>query len=104
VDEISATRDALRRDQMLAVLKQFVLHQISDEARSLAARYLDAGVIPASVPEDALHVAIAVLTRQDVLVSWNFKHLVNMRRRAAVVAMNASLGLPTIQIIAPPEL
>jgi len=49
------------------------------EAEQLARRYLDAQIFPATVPDDALHVAIAILTRQDVLVSWNFKHLVNQR-------------------------
>jgi len=54
--------------------------------------------------DDALHVAIAILTRQDVLVSWNFKHLVNQRRRAAIDALNISIGLPRIAILSPPEL
>ena len=53
---------------------------------------------------DALHVAAAVLTRQDVLLSWNFKHLVNRRRRAQINEENISLGLPTIEIVAPPEI
>jgi glycogen operon protein len=44
----------------------------------------------------AVHVAAAVLTRQDVLVSWNFRHLVNRRRRAQVNEVNISLGLPMI--------
>jgi hypothetical protein len=53
---------------------------------------------------DALHVAAAVLTRQDVLLSWNFKHLVNRRRRAKVNDVNVSQGLPMIEIVAPPEI
>ena len=53
---------------------------------------------------DALHVAAAVLHRQDILLSWNFKHLVNRRRRARVNDINISLGLPTLEILAPPEL
>jgi len=52
---------------------------------------------------DALHVAAAVLTRQDVLLSWNFKHLVNRRRRARINEYNISVGLPAVEIVAPPE-
>ena len=52
---------------------------------------------------DALHVAGAVLTQQDVLLSWNFKHLVN-RRRAQINEGNISIGLRTIEIVAPPEI
>ena len=69
----------------------------------LARRYVEGGVFQSSMYNDALHVAVAVLTRQDVLVSWNFKHLVNRRRRAQVDQVNVSSGLPSIDIVAPPE-
>jgi len=45
-----------------------------------------------------------VLTRQDVLLSRNFKHLVNRRRRAQVNEVNVSLSLPMIEVLAPPEI
>ena len=51
-----------------------------------------------------IRMAAAVLTRQDVLLSWNFKHLVNRRRRAQINDQNILLGLPTIEILAPPEI
>lgn len=53
---------------------------------------------------DARHLVIAVLSRQDVLLSWNFHHLANRRRRAQVNEVNVLRGLPTIEILAPPEL
>ena len=70
---------------------------------TLAHQYIEAGVFTKTMMDDARHVAAAVLTRQDVLVSWNFKHLVNRRRRARVNEANAFLGLPTVEILAPPE-
>jgi predicted nucleic acid-binding protein len=103
-DEINQTQDASRREQILLLLDELRLLEVTDEARAIAKAYLDASIFPPSVPEDALHVAIAVAHRQDAVVSWNFKHLVNQRRRAAVQAINASLSLPSIAIIAPPEL
>ena len=53
--------------------------------------------------DDAIHVAVAVLSRRDVLVSWNFRHLVNRLRRALVNEVNILAGHPTIEIVAPPE-
>jgi hypothetical protein len=53
---------------------------------------------------DALHVAAAVLTRQDILLSWNFKHLVNRKRRALINQLNTAKSLPLIEILAPPEI
>jgi hypothetical protein len=41
-----------------------------------------------------LHVAACVLTLQDILVSWNFRHLVNRRRRALINEVNIARGLP----------
>lgn len=101
---IRDTPDPLRREQMLKLVDGLMIHPITPDADRLAKRYLDAAIFPSTVPEDALHVAIAVLSRQDILVSWNFKHLVNQRRRAAIDALNVGLGLPTIAILAPPEL
>lgn len=102
--EIDQTPDAGRRAEMLVLLGRMTIHSVEPAHQDLARRYMAAGIFPSSVPEDALHVAVAVLTRQEVLISWNFKHLVNQRRRAAVDAMNRSLGHPAIPIISPPEL
>jgi hypothetical protein len=102
--EIQDTADATRRDQMLRLIAGLTLLPVTPAAEQLARRYLDAAIFPRTVPDDALHVAIAVLSQQDVLVSWNFKHLVNQRRRAAIDALNFSSGLPTIAILPPPEL
>ena len=63
-----------------------------------------AGAFTRTMYNDAVHVVAATLSRQDVLVSWNFKHLVNRRRRAMVCGVNATAGLPPIDILSPPEL
>ena len=102
--EVLNTRNPVRRAEMLTLLDSLSVHVLTPDARALADEYLAAGIFPPSVPDDALHVAIAVLTRQDALISWNFKHLVNQRRRAAVQALNLARGLPTIAILPPPEL
>ncbi len=103
-EEILSTRDTRRRNEILPLLDSLAVHPVTQAARDLARKYLDSRIFPPSVPEDALHVAVAVLTRQDVLVSWNFKHLVNQRRRADILTLNQSLGLPLLAILPPPEL
>jgi hypothetical protein len=75
----------------------------ADEQRRRSRRF-QAGVFTEIMVNDAVHVAAAILTRQDILLSWNFKHLVNRVRRAKVNQVNVSLGLPSIEIIAPPEI
>ena len=50
---------------------------LSDDAEKLAAQYIDRGVISSRMIADALHIAVATVAGVDVLVSWNFKHVVN---------------------------
>jgi predicted nucleic acid-binding protein len=101
--EIERTVQISRRDEMRESIRPFSVFRMTLAAQNLAEEYLQGGALPRSAPEDALHVAIAVLERQDVLVSWNFKHLVNRQRRAMVDAINSRLGLPPIAILPPPE-
>lgn len=102
--EIGDTPDAALRARMLESLNALVVFPISAAMQQFAAAYIDAGIFPRTQEADAIHVAAAVLTRHDVLLSWNFKHLVNRRRRALVNATNISLGAATVDIISPLEL
>lgn len=102
--EIMLTRDDGRREAMLQSLTEVRVFPLTHEMNELADRYMAARVFALSMENDALHVAAAVVARFDVLVSWNFRHLVNRRRRAAINSVNAMWRLPTIEIISPPEL
>lgn len=103
-DEIERTPDEIRRSLMLGLLADTVQIPVTQEMHELAARYIQHGLFGPVMYNDALHVAVAVLSRQDIVLSWNFKHLVNRRRRAQVNEVNVLLGLPTIEILAPSEL
>ncbi len=74
------------------------------EVYELAQTYADLGVIPAGKLADRLHVAIATVAEMDMLVSWNYRHLVNVRRREMVNAANLLAGyLKRLEITTPPE-
>jgi predicted nucleic acid-binding protein len=103
-DEIEQTADSDRREQILGLLRAAQVHGVTDEMHDLARSYVERGLVSPAMYNDALHVAAAVLTRQDILVSWNFRHLVNRRKRAQANEVNVSFGLPTIEILAPSEL
>lgn len=89
---------------METMLVGFCLIPVTAEMRNLADQYILAGAFTRTMLNDAVHVAAATLSRQDILVSWNFKHLVNRRRRATVASVNAREGLPLLDILSPPEL
>ncbi len=102
--ELSRTPDPARREALLELLRSVALDPVTGEMRTLARYYVDSGIFTESMLEDATHVAAAVLEQYHVVVSWNFRHLVNRQRRARINAANVSRGLPTVEIVAPPEL
>jgi len=93
------------RFSLMTLVRRFQPHVISEshESLSLAQEYLAAHVVPASSRDDARHVAIATLAGSDALVSWNFRHLVNLRRKRLVHSVNIRLGHPLIEIVSPEE-
>jgi hypothetical protein len=54
--------------------------------------------------DDALHVAMATVHGVLLIVSWNFKHLVNVRREEAFNAVNILRGWPLVRIVSPKEI
>jgi hypothetical protein len=76
----------------------------TDEIEDLAQEYLKAAVVSARFEDDARHVAICTVHRVNHLVSWNFKHLVNVRRSAGFNAVNLLQGFPAVSIVNPKEL
>jgi hypothetical protein len=77
--------------------------QLDAEARDLADAYVSAGVLTAKMRADAQHIAIATVARVDVLVSWNFKHIVNLERIRGYNSVNLRRGYPMIEIRTPRE-
>ena len=82
-------------------------HQIiladTPEADALAEAYQAHGVVGPGSRSDALHVALATIGRVDVLVSWNFKHIVNLGRIRLFNAVNLEEGYGLIEIRTPKE-
>jgi predicted nucleic acid-binding protein len=76
---------------------------LSPEVEELAAAYIADGAIGARMRADALHIALATVARVDVLVSWNFKHIVNLKRIHAYNAVNLKRGYPLLEIRTPRE-
>jgi len=77
--------------------------RLSGEARELAEAYVAHGVVGPGSLADALHVAVATVSGVDVLVSWNFKHIVNLGRIRLFNAVNLEQGYGLIEIRSPKE-
>jgi hypothetical protein len=103
-EEISDAPPEVRRTFKETFNRAEELLPITGEIEDLALEYLRAGVVSAKFEDDARHVAICTIHRVDHIVSWNFKHLVNVRRSAGFNAVNLLQGFPPVSIVNPKEL
>ncbi len=80
------------------------LISITTEATRLRDAYLEARVVAPSSANDALHVALATIARSDLIVSWNFRHIVHFERIRGFNAVNLREGYAPLEIRSPKEL
>ncbi len=78
--------------------------ELSEEAVQLAEQYLIEGVVGQSSRTDCYHIALATVLKVDILVSWNFKHIVNVKKINGYNAVNLKKGYRTLEIRTPREI
>jgi len=76
---------------------------VSPEALALVVHYESHGVLGPRFRNDMLHIALATLAEVDVLVSWNFRHIVRLDKIRLFNAVNAEQGYKTLAIYSPRE-
>jgi predicted nucleic acid-binding protein len=106
--EILRTELALAPEHVRTYLDRFTTDQIeevkdTDEALDLADLYVAEKVVGATSLADCQHIATATVHRVDVLVSWNFKHIVNLKRIRGYNSVNLKNGYPMLEIRTPAE-
>ena len=74
-----------------------------DEMRELSKKYMLEKIVSERYYEDALHIAIATVSRIDTLVSWNFKHIVNFDKIRLFNSVNLREGYGILDIRTPKE-
>lgn len=80
------------------------LIEITSVSERLAAAYMERHILTPKYTDDARHVAICTVTQIEYLVSWNFRHLVNVEREKGFNAVNLLQGYRTVRIVNPLEL
>lgn len=75
--------------------------EITDEAVDLATGYISEKVVGQTSFADCLHIALATINRADYLISWNFKHIVNVQRIRGYNAINIKNGYQQLEIRSP---
>lgn len=86
--------------QHLSEIKYTIIdikQMVSDIARQL----IDMRILPPKSYDDCQHIAAAVETGCDCIVSWNFKHIVNIKTIRGVRAITNLKGYKPIEILNP---
>jgi predicted nucleic acid-binding protein len=104
LEEIGKAPEGLR-DGLTDIVAQLQPRLLSEteEVIHLAEDYLREGVIPEKFRDDARHIAITAFYGLDGLVSWNYRHMVNLSVKRAVNAVNLKQGYRPIEILSPEE-
>lgn len=76
---------------------------LTEEAEELAQKYIGNKVISLNHLLDAEHIAIATVEKTDIVVSWNFKHIVNVHKIRGFNSVNLKEGYQLIEIRTPME-
>ena len=75
-----------------------------DDVVELATEYIAEKVVGETSYADCLHIALATINRADLLVSWNFKHIVNIERIRGYNSINIKNGYKQLEIRSPRDL
>lgn len=102
INEIINNPNFRKRKRLLSLTKNFNSLSITEEAKNLAQEYLKKQIIPKKYIDDALHLAIATVNGLDILVSWNCKHLINLRTKREANKINLAKGYKEIELVEPP--
>lgn len=78
--------------------------QITDAVERLAALLLARGLVPDTVPNDALHIAVATVGGAEYMLTWNLRHLAGGPARRRIEQVLRRLGHEPPTICTPEEL
>ena len=77
---------------------------VNGEIIELATKYLEEKVVGKTSFDDCIHIATATLNKVDMLVSWNFKHIVNIYRIRGYNSINIKMNYSSLEIRSPKEI
>ena len=101
--EVLGAPEAVRQTYAELLKLDHELLEIMPEATALAELYQRRGILTPKFYGDGLHIALATIAEVDVLVSWNFKHIVHLDKIRLFNAVNIEQGYKPLQIYSPRE-
>ncbi len=104
IEEVLAAPEKIHKKLQAKISDSgFRILEENAESISLAEAYVADGAIPERYRDDARHIALGVIYDLDYIVSWNYKHMVNIAVRRLINSTNIRMGYNPIEIISPEE-
>lgn len=104
LEEVERAPKTVRQKIIREVQKSLLtVLEETQESLTLAQAYVAAGAIPVAYEDDARHIAVATVHDIRAIVSWNFRHMVNIERKRMINSVNLREDVPLIDIVSPWE-
>ena len=82
----------------------YTLLQVDEETVNLAEKFINFGILKKKSMIDCQHISAAILSGCDIIVSWNFKHIVNINTMRGIKVVTTLEGYKDILVYPPPAL
>lgn len=80
---------------------EYTLIETNERTTAIAQRFIDLSILSPKSFDDCQHIAAAIVSECDIVVSWNFKHIVNHKTMMGVKAITALEGFDDVLIYTP---
>lgn len=95
-----------KREILLEYLDQieYSIIETDEDTVELAEKFIDLGFLKQRSYDDCRHIAAAILAGCDFIISWNFKHIVNVKTIRGIKAITTYVGYKDLMIYPPSAL
>jgi predicted nucleic acid-binding protein len=104
--ELADCKEEAKRDLLIGHLAEikYNLIAVDDDIAKLAEKIVTKGVLKQKNIDDCQHIAAAILSDCDIIVSWNFKHIVNVKTIRGIKVITTVEGYKDLLIYQPTAL
>jgi rRNA-processing protein FCF1 len=102
--ELNKAEETKKLEMLNLVEKhKIIILETSENAEILADKYVNGNIIPIKYRTDGIHIAVATINDLDIIVSYNFKHIVKLKTIMGTENINLREGYKKIGIYSPTE-
>ena len=98
IAEIENTTEVALKEKLLKIINDYSINLLEIQSNEqgqiyeLANEYIKRKIIPINKFDDAIHIAICTTKEFDILLSWNFRHIANIKKQILINNVNKEQG------------